>query len=709
MSKRTYSFDILANIDQAVKQIAALSGASKKELDSINLKATISSVRDAIGLVGVVKDKFAEFFGHAIEEATQAEESIRLLNNAMRITGEYSQVASDRALEFAKNLSQVTVYTDNQITSTLALAKSYGLANSESRKLVAAATELAAVTGQDLNSAVATLAATYNGFISKELLHIYPELKRLTAQQKAAGEAVDFFAKKLGGSALEATQTFNGQLVQARKDVDAFEQGIGNFLLRAGSDFIRWGKEAKGVVAEAFADIKRASLNADAQTSIFDQVSATIKKTRALNIEDQKEEIARAKEVSARKLQIASDAAKEARAKAKSEFEAAQKETTIFGLTGVERIQADFAKTRKIFEKAITLGIFKDKVEQEKAFTRIAMEEARKVAEERKKLNIQLGTNPGSEAVKAFSGDPTSAFNQVGNDPRAKNIAGASLATGAVTQVLQGAAGAQKLVTQSLAQVAEVMTGIPAEISGPLLEALSGGPEKVKEMVKQFTDAIPTILTAILESIPALISAFVDAAPKLVKTLVEKIPEVIDAIIGQLPALFVKVATFMPTIGVALVEGIISNIPKLISAFAKEFLKIPEQFAKALLDAINPVSGGGNRATGGDGGVFSNVNAARVGVGIATGGLSEVGHFLGLFADGGTTPRIPSLNGDRGVARLSGNETVIDSELTDWFRQMKNAGGGLGGGANQPDIVVKIGVEEFARISFKARKAGYQL
>lgn len=367
-----------------------------------------------------------------------------------------------------------------------------------------------------------------------------------------------------------------------------------------------------------------------------------------------------------------------------------------FGLTELEKVQKDFRDKKVILDKAAEFGLFKDRLEMEQTFSKFAIEEARKVQEAKLKLSTQAGQNPGGEAVKFLTNDPTSAIKN-GGDP-------AALAAGAVGQVLQGAQGAQKLVTSSLAQLGQFFLGIPAEISGPILDALSQGPEKVREMVQSFVQALPDVIVNIAKSIPVLIIELQKAVPKIIKGLIDGIPEIIQAFIDAIPELAANFALQAPTIAIAVAEGLVKNIPKIVEGFAKEFLKIPEQFVKELLKAIPGGSAlaGGDGGGGGLGGLLGKIPVVG---GVVGGIVGGIGDLFG-FAEGGTTRRVASLENDGGIAKIGANETVVDSELTDWLRQLKASGEGFGG---PREIVLQIGHQQFARAMFDTRKAGFQI
>lgn len=87
----------------------------------------------------------------------------------------------------------------------------------------------------------------------------------------------------------------------------------------------------------------------------------------------------------------------------------------------------------------------------------------------------------------------------------------APLTVGFATSILEGAAGAEKLIAEGVGALADTfLPGIGGAVS-TLVTQLARGPEENKKMVREFVEAVPDIVDAIAESIPVVVEALVDS------------------------------------------------------------------------------------------------------------------------------------------------------------------------------------------------------
>lgn len=456
---------------------------------------------------------------------------------------------------------------------------------------------------------------------------------------------------------------------------------FGSSLSSFGSDFNEtlkgYGIDFKKSILRFGIDFTKAS---ESQDALLDEIKAAGRRGQQVNLAKQAEEAA-AKKID--KLREDNALALEI----ETNFNAKKNDLEKLGLSDREKIIEESRKTEKLIIDARNQGLIDSDAKKNKLLIGLHKDTSEKLLAEEK---IRL------EKVKAlnatFLNDPLKAISgAVSSGAKVTKDQAVAAGAGFAVQVTKGAEGAKKLVVDSLALAGQAIAGIPPAISGPLLDALSQGPEKVREMVRQFADAVPVIVQNILEALPVVLDEILKAVPRIVNSLVLSIPEILKSIERDLPDLLAALIAEMPAVAIQFATALIADIPKIVEVFAQEFLKIPERFAKALLAQI-PGGGAVAKAGGGILGGIGNV-------------IGNVGKVFG-FAEGGTTARNPVLERDGGMAKIGSNETIVDSELTDWLRQMKNSGG-FGGGPKE--VVVNIGLQQFARIMLDARKAGHQI
>lgn len=126
-------------------------------------------------------------------------------------------------------------------------------------------------------------------------------------------------------------------------------------------------------------------------------------------------------------------------------------------------------------------------------------------------------------------------------------------AAGSISQIvgvigasLEGAAGAAKLISATFGAIAEsIVPGIGGAVAG-IINVLAQGPEKVKELVQQFADALPEVLSSIDLAAVALVETLAKNAGKIVIGIVENLPLVIRALIDAAPVIAKALALELP-------------------------------------------------------------------------------------------------------------------------------------------------------------------
>jgi len=707
MARETYSFEIVAEIAKARQSIEKFAKDSQSSLDSLNISSSVTAIASGFSLIsntaGAAFSKISAFVGESINESIEAEKSLKQLSNAMRLVGDFSDEALSSFKEFAGQLAQTTTLTDGQVIAAAALAKSYSLTNKETKNVINAAKDLSAVTGDSLIVSVEKLTKSYNGFIDKGIKQLIPQLNTLTKSQLANGEAVDIVAAKFSGSAAELNNTFGGALSNLTKQIDSFKEGFGNIITQ-NPEFISGIKSATDsvifftanlgkfiTVSKFIANISFGNI-AGAVNNVVDSIKALnevkiedtlskLEKLKLASVGPNKEEAIRA----ARELNIA-------RAAALDEFNAIRKGLESAGLSEIQKLEKDSADKIKIIRAAINTGALENTTKIQNQIFFLQQDTAKKVQKEQERilkesLDKQRALKEADlKRNKEIFDSPLRAL--VDGNVKSKNDVAAA-ASGFTTQILKGAEGAKKLVVEGGAIALQAFAGIPEKISGPLLEALSAGPDVIRQQVKEFANALPLLIQNIILAIPVLIEELAKAVPQIVKGIVDAIPEIINGLVQAIPGVAAALSAQMPLVAIELSLGIIRNIPKIVEGFATEFLKIPEKFAKKLLSAIP--GGGGILGIGGGG--DDGKKKGLLGLG-----------FLGL-ADGGRVPDSPKFEGDRALVRLDRGEQVFSGDLTNKLESFLS-------GESRPQnmtVVLQVGQQELSRTILELNRGGFRL
>jgi phage-related minor tail protein len=202
------------------------------------IKGGLAGLKSSLGGLSGVLAGVTAAFGAALtiqkftEAAIRQEDAVNKLNASLRSIGEFSESSSSDLQQFASSLQQVTRFGDEAIIENLAFAQSLGASAEQSKVVVAAAADLSAALGIDLQSAVRNVGKTLGGYAG-ELGEVIPELKNLTQEQLRAGEGVELLAKRFSGFAAADAKTFGGSLQQIENAIgDLFEE-FGKFITRS--------------------------------------------------------------------------------------------------------------------------------------------------------------------------------------------------------------------------------------------------------------------------------------------------------------------------------------------------------------------------------------------------------------------------------------------------------------------------------------------
>ncbi|MCL2879041.1 MAG: hypothetical protein FWF29_02235, partial [Treponema sp.] len=162
---------------------------------------------------------------------------------------------------FATEMQRVTGIDSVQVLQTQTRLASLGRDQDQIQKIVKTAADMAASGVMSYDEAVNELNNSYNGFI-RTSGRLFPELKSLSKEALASGEAIDIIAKKVDGSAAKAMGTGAGSVTR-------FENAVSNLKKIAGEgweNFLRGPRDAFSDVAEGIENqIKHAKTVREAQ------------------------------------------------------------------------------------------------------------------------------------------------------------------------------------------------------------------------------------------------------------------------------------------------------------------------------------------------------------------------------------------------------------------------------------------------------------
>jgi phage-related protein len=559
---------ISLNIDFETKE--ALAALKKIESETKKSTSQISSAFNAVKGVAVAavaaigSRELVRFFTEGVQVAREQEQALLRLTAQLKLTGSGGREAAEGIFSFAESLEETTLVEAEAIAGAFSLAKAFGLTNNEAKSLTSAALDLAAATGDSLEGAVAQLTNTYSGNI-KQLGRLIPEVRTLSKEQLANGEAVRIVAQRFKGAAEDGVIPFDAALASLSRSLEDVGKSIGQGVLNAGG-LTQLLKE----LSSLFGFLSGPSLTSAVQTTINTTITfgLSVIDTFASVVESVITFLSRAIEGIPRLLAVNLDiVAMGIKAiplgifqKLGNEVQGVADTVTNFA-DGFTRAEQERDKLAKNFQSLtfriakageVTTDFSKALVEGpqagRKGITETA-EEVKKLRDEALKfvndleskglpaldrLDKELQDNvlklegyfkegrinfdEFQRAITGLSASYAKERTKIVEEEAAKQKEAFKKTTEEIAKFVsplasglsQGAAGAAGFVTGTLsAGIDAILPGIGSAVK-PLLDLFAQGPEQTKAAVKAFVEAIPEIIDAIAESIPVFVETLID-------------------------------------------------------------------------------------------------------------------------------------------------------------------------------------------------------
>ncbi len=750
--------------EKAIKSVDNFTKTTQKQLDSISFASTVSGINAGFELLdktaGSAFRTIKGLLGDAVNEALESEKATVALANSMRLLGDFSQSATEQMGAFADQLAKTTDVSDDQVISALSLAKSFRLTNDEAKQVVKAAADLAAITGQDLNSATETLSRTFNGLVSKDLKSLIPELRNLTKEQLAAGDAVQLVGQRFLDSAQITRDTFGGSVRAARKSFSELLEEIGkviinnqalrNALVNTSSaldnaaigvkenassfdNFITNVVKATTVTVLFFKAVSKGFLGAtDENKDLQEALKELFKKPNSEPLLNELEKVKKAAQEtfkqseSDKRIKQERELVQE-REKLESEFQSKRKEFSNLGLSEVKRIEKQAAEDVSLIRKSLNAGVIEDQKEAAELIAKVQIDSVKKVEAEKLKLrsdfesaerafdadkkrrldNITRARKEAEDAELAFDAKKRAQIEEAVKEPLGFIIKDVAIQLSTGGNVLDGLKSAFDRAAPGLA--AGFLVAATKGAQGAV-DAVSGAIGfAVESILPGFGAAAQQVIGFLAqgpEKVRETISAFVAAIPQVIENIILSLPALVGALIDSLSELPAKIIERLPEI----ITKLISELPKLIAAFATLMPRVAISFATALISNLPKIVEGFAKEMLKipEQFVKALLNAIPGGGNIAS-GAGGILKKITPFAEGGRVPDLPRFEGDRFPARLNAGEQVLSKDLSSQLEQFL-AGGQQQQQSNQPIIVqLQVGQQELARTMLNLNRGGFRV
>lgn len=189
-------------------------------------------------------DTLVEFGKESFREYQNQFQQEKLLLTALKGRKDIQE----RLIQQAGYLQKTTLFTDDEIITQQKLLASLGFTEKQIRQVIDAATNLSTALGVGLDQSVLMLSKTFNGS-TRELGRLIPEIKNMTKEQLAAGDAVKWVNENMRGLAETAANTDPiKQMSKAWAELKesfgkAIAPAVTNFAQKGSKEFTIWGSQ----------------------------------------------------------------------------------------------------------------------------------------------------------------------------------------------------------------------------------------------------------------------------------------------------------------------------------------------------------------------------------------------------------------------------------------------------------------------------------
>lgn len=274
--------DLITQQQERLKNLATVPApriTADLEKQIAGLKSKVNPLADSFKALGrtiiaaFAVDNVIRFGRQAVLAFAAQEKSRQQLLNALNGQVEVQQ----RLLEQAEELKDATATDDDTINSLQVFLATQGRTEEQIRKTTLAAIEFAAVTGDDVQTVLRNLDATFEGNIGR-LGRFDKRFQEFTKTELANGAAIDLINEKYRGFAEGTLNTTAGKLRQAEIAVDDFKKRLGEILVlnvfpqyqRAAEDLLNPLKDLANAAVDIAKELGLVKTEAEATTGIFD-------------------------------------------------------------------------------------------------------------------------------------------------------------------------------------------------------------------------------------------------------------------------------------------------------------------------------------------------------------------------------------------------------------------------------------------------------
>lgn len=216
-----------AGIKSATDDVLGFGEATKKVGDTIQNAFKVLTIAKFAQEVGKFAFNSVKAFGEVERKMTQ-----------LKVAVGGSDESFGRLNNHIQKLSSLTLASKGEVQDLVARLAALGKSDADIERISSAAIHLSNVTGQGLNEAMKQVNATFSGSVD-EMGKLLPELRGLTKEQLAAGDAVDILNTKFGGLSESMAAGVSQSLKNLSDNFGDLKENIGQGLVGIFEPMIR--------------------------------------------------------------------------------------------------------------------------------------------------------------------------------------------------------------------------------------------------------------------------------------------------------------------------------------------------------------------------------------------------------------------------------------------------------------------------------------
>jgi len=246
---------IIINIDG--KSTGAVNATKKTESAISQLGGVLKKMAIAGGALFLAKKGFdifsaalkktISFLKSSTEAAAFQELQIKKLDTALKSTGNYTEKVSKALQDYASSLQNVTMYGDETIIGVEAMLATFKLSEEQIKVATQATLDLAAATGQDLQSAAILLGKAMVGETGmlKRYGIIVDENKLKSEGWRAVIEEIN---TEFGGQAVAQGETYTGMIARMKNAFGDMKEKVGEALIPTLKKLVDWFTKGSDII-----------------------------------------------------------------------------------------------------------------------------------------------------------------------------------------------------------------------------------------------------------------------------------------------------------------------------------------------------------------------------------------------------------------------------------------------------------------------------